>query len=125
MCGNLHGREGGIGVIHKNLTPEQQASEVLKVKKFEKNRGGPRDDPPSARVGDALSQMRSRGISGLPVAENGKVVGILTNRDIDESNLDLPVSEIMTREVHTAPRGTTLRSRQKRSCMLTGLRSCR
>ena len=69
--------------------------------------------------------MRSRGISGLPVAENGKLVGILTNRDIRyESNLDLPVSEIMTREVHTAF-VERLRSRQKRSCMLTGLRSCR
>lgn len=102
-------REGGIGVIHKNLTPEQQASEVLKVKKFEgRIVVDPVTIPPTARVGDALTQMRSRGISGLPVAEAGKLVGILTNRDIRyESNLDLPVSEIMTRDVHTAPRGTT------------------
>jgi len=102
-------REGGIGVIHKNLTPERQASEVMKVKKFESRIViDPVTVQPSDSIGGALQLMRAHGISGLPVSEGGRLVGIVTNRDIRyQENLDRPVSSIMTREVHTAPRNTT------------------
>lgn len=90
--------EGGIGIIHKNLTPEQQANEVFKVKRFE---AGVVKDPitvsPDMSVRELMRLSSERKISGLPVVKNGKVVGIVTNRDRRfETNLDQPVSSIMT-----------------------------
>lgn len=90
--------EGGIGIIHKNLTPEQQATEVAKVKRFE---AGVVKDPitvsPDMSVRDLLRLSAERKISGLPVIKDGKVVGIVTNRDRRfETRLDQPVSAIMT-----------------------------
>ncbi len=91
---------GGIGVIHKNLEPEEQAAEVHKVKKFE---SGMVVDPftidPNATLADALRIKESHNISGIPVVENdtGKLVGILTNRDVRfTDNLKQPVRELMT-----------------------------
>ena len=97
---------GGIGVIHKNLEPAAQASEVRKVKKFE---SGMVVDPltitPEATLAEALDLMATYKFSGIPVVENdgGKLVGILTNRDVRfAQNPAQPVSELMTR--HTAER---------------------
>ncbi len=91
---------GGIGVIHKNMTPEEQAAEVRKVKKFE---SGMIVDPltivPGATLADALAIKDEHGISGLPVVEegSGKLVGILTNRDVRfATRMDQQVSELMT-----------------------------
>ena len=90
--------EGGIGVIHKNLTAEAQAAEVLKVKRFEA--GVVKDPitiPPTMRIWEVLRLTKERRISGLPVVDNGKVVGIVTNRDLRfETRLDEPVRSIMT-----------------------------
>ncbi len=90
--------EGGIGIIHKNMTPAQQAAEVAKVKRFE---AGVVKDPitiaPTMTVRQVLSLTAERRISGLPVVENGVVVGIVTNRDLRfETRLDEPVRSIMT-----------------------------
>jgi IMP dehydrogenase len=90
--------EGGIGIIHKNMTPAQQAAEVAKVKRFE---AGVVKDPitiaPTMTVRQVLSLTAERRISGLPVVENGRVVGIVTNRDLRfETRLDEPVRSIMT-----------------------------
>ena len=104
-------REGGIGVIHSNLSIEEQASEVDKVKRSE---SGMITDPitlePDASLRDALTVMRRFHISGVPITEQGKLVGILTNRDIRfATNEDRPISELMTREhLVTVPVGTTL-----------------
>lgn len=105
-------REGGIGVIHKNLTIEQQAAEVDKVKRSEH---GVIVDPffltPDKKVNDALALMERYHISGVPVVEeNGRLVGIITNRDVRfEDNYERPVSEVMTKEnLVTAPVGTNL-----------------
>ncbi len=92
-------QEGGIGIIHKNLSPKQQAAEVAKVKRFE---SGILRDPitvaPSMTVRDVIEITRQYRISGLPVIDKaGKVVGIVTNRDLRfETNLDQPVKAIMT-----------------------------
>lgn len=103
-------QEGGMGVIHKNLPCDVQASEVDKVKKYE---SGIILEPltlePEQRIYEALEIMRNRQISGLPVIKKGKLVGILTNRDLRfEKKLDRKVSDIMTKEVVTAPVGITL-----------------
>ena len=91
-------QEGGIGIIHKNLPPKVQAAEVAKVKRFES--GVVRDPmtvPPEASVREVIALQRSHKISGFPVVTNGKVVGIVTNRDLRfETNLDQPVKAIMT-----------------------------
>ena len=91
-------QEGGIGIIHKNLTAQEQAIEVARVKRHE---FGIVIDPvtvtPQMKVRDAISLQRQHGISGLPVVENGKVVGIVTNRDLRfEERLDEPLSKVMT-----------------------------
>ena len=102
---------GGIGVIHRNLSAEAQAAEVAKVKRSE---SGMVVDPvtvsPDAPVSLALGLMERHGISGLPVIDGGKLVGILTSRDLRfETRGDLRVRELMTRApLHTAPLGTTL-----------------
>jgi len=91
-------QEGGIGIVHKNMPVAAQAAQVSKVKRFE---SGVVKDPitiaPGMTVRDVLSLIRQHKISGLPVVENGKVVGIVTNRDLRfETNLDQPVVNIMT-----------------------------
>jgi IMP dehydrogenase len=104
-------QQGGIGIIHRNLTPEQQANEVDKVKRSE---SGMIVDPvtmsPDAKVSDALEIMRKYKISGVPITKNGKLVGILTNRDLRfETRYDIPISKVMTKEnLITVPVGTTL-----------------
>jgi len=91
---------GGIGVIHKNLTPEEQAEEVRKVKKYESGMViNPLTIGPDATLADAIHMKETRGFSGIPVIEpsDGKLVGILTNRDIRfAENLDAPIREMMT-----------------------------
>ena len=91
-------QEGGIGIIHKNLSPQKQAAEVAKVKRFE---AGVLRDPitisPDMRVREAIELQRSNRISGLPVVEGKRVVGIVTNRDLRfETRLDETVGNIMT-----------------------------
>ncbi len=105
-------REGGIGVIHKNMSIERQAAEVDKVKRSEH---GVITDPfylsPRHTIRDALALMERYHISGVPVVEeSGRLVGILTNRDVRfEEDHDRPIGEVMTRErLITAPVGTTL-----------------
>lgn len=90
--------EGGLGIIHKNLTPKIQASHVAKVKRFE---SGVVNDPitigPNMSVDEVMSITRKHKFSGLPVIENMKVVGIVTNRDLRfETNLKQPVKNVMT-----------------------------
>ncbi len=104
-------REGGIGIIHRNLPIDEQAQEVDKVKRSE---SGMITDPitlaPDASLQEALSAMKRFHISGIPITEQGRLVGILTNRDIRfETNVNRPISELMTREpLITVPVGTTL-----------------
>src|SRR5258706_2654705 len=91
-------REGGIGIVHKNMTPAAQAAEVAKVKRFE---SGVLRDPmtvtPEQTVREVIALQREHKISGFPVVKNGKVVGIVTNRDLRfETQLDQPVKAIMT-----------------------------
>jgi len=91
-------QEGGIGIIHKNLSPKAQAAEVLKVKRFE---SGVLRDPmtvsPGITVRELLALTQQYRVSGFPVVDQGKVVGMVTNRDYRfETNLDAPVSAIMT-----------------------------
>ena len=93
-------QEGGIGIIHRNLSVSAQASEVEKVKKFE---SGMISDPitvePEQKISEAQAIMQQYGISGLPVTKRGKLVGILTNRDLRfEKRTDRLVSEVMTKE---------------------------
>ncbi len=102
-------QEGGIGVVHKNLTPEQQAAEVLKVKKHE---SGIVVDPitidPAAPLSRAVELMREHGINGIPVVEGRKLVGIITSRDVRfEKNLAQPVHQVMTKQLVTAREGVT------------------
>ena len=91
-------QEGGIGIVHKNLTPKQQAVEVARVKRYE---SGLLRDPititPETRVHEVMELSRLHGVSGFPVLNGKEVVGIVTNRDLRfETRLDAPVSEIMT-----------------------------
>lgn len=102
---------GGLGVIHKNLSIEDQALEVERVKKYESGMiTDPITLPPEALVSEALQLMRKYSISGVPVTVNRKLVGILTNRDLRfETKLDQPLSNLMTKEnLVTTPVGTTL-----------------
>ncbi len=105
-------QEGGIGIIHRNLTVEEQAAEVDKVKKSE---AGMIVDPitmgPDQKVAEALDLMARYRISGVPITDDdGRLLGILTNRDLRfERNLERPVREVMTHEgLVTVPPGTTL-----------------
>jgi IMP dehydrogenase len=105
-------QQGGLGIIHKNMTVEQQAEEVDKVKRSE---AGMIVDPVTMRpwqsISEALQVMEKYKISGVPVTDaNGRLVGILTNRDLRfETRFDLPISERMTKEnLITTPVGTTL-----------------
>lgn len=109
-------QQGGIGIIHKNMSVERQAEEVDRVKRSE---SGMIVDPvtiePEMRISDALEVMKHYRISGVPVTKGGKLVGILTNRDLRfETRLDLPISEVMTKEnLITVPVGTTLEEAEK------------
>ena len=109
-------QQGGIGIIHRNLTIEMQANEVDKVKRSE---SGMIVDPitmsPEAKVSDALEVMRQYKISGVPITKKGKLVGILTNRDLRfETRFDIPISKVMTKEnLITVPVGTTLEAAEK------------
>ncbi len=104
-------QQGGLGVIHKNMPTEAQALEVERVKKYE---SGMILDPitlrPDKKVRDALELMRRYSVSGFPVTVDGKLVGILTNRDLRfETNLDQNIENVMTKEpLVTAEVGTTL-----------------
>jgi IMP dehydrogenase len=91
-------QEGGIGIIHKNLTPKGQAAEVAKVKRYESGvLKDPITIPPTMTVREVLALTRAHRISGLPVVDGGKVVGIVTNRDLRfETRLDEVVGNIMT-----------------------------
>jgi IMP dehydrogenase len=93
-------QEGGIGIIHRNMPVASQAMEVEKVKKFESGMIlEPITVAPDQKISEAREIMRKYRISGLPVTRNGKLVGILTNRDLRfEKKLDRPVSEVMTKE---------------------------
>ena len=109
-------REGGIGIIHKNMSIEDQALHVDKVKRSEH---GVITDPfylgPDNLVSEAVALMEKYRISGVPITSNGKLVGILTNRDLRfESDFNQPISNVMTKEnLVTAPVGTSLDEAQK------------
>jgi IMP dehydrogenase len=104
-------QQGGLGIVHRNLTIEQQAGEIDKVKRSE---SGMIVDPitigPEQLISDALELMKRYRISGVPVTKGKKLVGILTNRDLRfEDRTNIPVSEVMTKEnLITVPVGTTL-----------------
>src|SRR5690242_5699973 len=109
-------QQGGIGIIHRNMPVERQTEEVDRVKRSE---SGMIVDPitisPHQRIADALALMQRFRISGVPVTENGRLVGILTNRDLRfESRFDLPVADVMTKQnLVTVPVGTTLEEAEK------------
>src|SRR5437764_3032576 len=109
-------QQGGLGVIHRNLSIEQQSDEVDKVKRSE---SGMIMDPitlsPDHKIADALELMRRYKISGVPVTKNKKLVGILTNRDLRfETRTDILISKIMTKDnLITVPVGTTLEDAEK------------
>ncbi|MCG3121084.1 MAG: Inosine-5'-monophosphate dehydrogenase [bacterium] len=114
-------REGGLGIIHKNMSIERQADEVDQVKRSESGMiNNPITLTPDKSIRDALELMRRYRISGIPIvtaaANGGKLVGILTNRDLRfETNLDSRLAEVMTKEkLVTAPVGTTLEEAERR-----------
>ena len=104
-------QQGGLGIVHRNLTIEQQAGEIDKVKRSE---SGMIVDPvtiaPEQLIADALEVMRRYKISGVPVTKGKKLVGILTNRDLRfETRTDIPIGDVMTKNnLITVPVGTTL-----------------
>jgi len=110
-------QQGGLGIVHRNLSIQDQANEVDKVKRSE---SGMIVDPvtmsPDAKVSDALDVMRKYKISGVPITQkDGKLVGILTNRDLRfETRFDVPIREVMTKtNLITVPVGTTLEEAEK------------
>jgi IMP dehydrogenase len=109
-------QQGGIGIIHRNMSIERQTEEVDRVKRSE---SGMIVDPitidPEKKISDALEVMKRYRISGVPVTKGGKLVGILTNRDLRfETRFDLPISQVMTKEnLITVAVGTTLEEAEK------------
>ncbi len=105
-------QEGGLGIIHKNLSPAKQAAEVAKVKRFESGVvKDPLTVPPTMSVREVIALKQQHRFSGLPVVDAGRVVGIVTNRDLRfETELDQPVANIMTKgeRLVTVPEGTEL-----------------
>ncbi len=105
-------QEGGIGIVHKNMTPKAQATEVAKVKRFETGvLKDPITIPPTMTVREVMTLTAQHRISGLPVIDAGRLVGIVTNRDLRfETNLDQSVANIMTprERLVTVPEGTDL-----------------
>jgi len=112
-------REGGLGVIHRNLSPQDQAAEVDKVKRSQSGMiVEPITLPPTAKLREAEAIMSTYHISGVPITDDGnRLVGILTNRDVrfvDDADYDLPVDQFMTRQpLVTAPVGITLEAAKK------------
>lgn len=110
-------REGGIGILHKNMSIEEQCNEVDKVKRSESGMiRNPITLTPDKKISDALEYMKKYRVSGIPIIDNsGKLIGILTNRDLRfEPNKNLKVSDLMTKEnLVTAPVGTTLEKAEK------------
>jgi len=109
-------QQGGIGIIHKNMSIDKQAAEVDKVKRSE---SGMIVDPitmsPNDKIEDAVKLMAHYKISGVPITEDGRLVGILTNRDLRfETRFHLPIREVMTKDdLVTVPVGTTLEEAQR------------
>ena len=109
-------QQGGIGIIHRNMPVDKQAAEVDKVKRSE---SGMIVDPitmsPNAKIEDAVKLMAHYKISGVPITENGRLVGILTNRDLRfETRYHLPIREVMKKDhLVTVPVGTTLEEAQR------------
>ena len=109
-------QQGGIGIMHRNMGVDRQAEEVDRVKRSE---SGMIVDPitidPDKKIADALELMKHYRISGVPVTRNGRLVGILTNRDLRfETRFDLPISEVMTKDnLITVSVGTTLEEAEK------------
>src|SRR6266436_1907267 len=109
-------QQGGIGIVHRNMTIERQGEEVDRVKRSE---SGMIVDPvtidPEKKISDALELMKHYRISGVPVTKHGKLVGILTNRDLRfETRFDLPISQVMTKDnLITVAVGTTLEEAEK------------
>ena len=110
-------REGGIGILHKNMSVEKQCEEVDRVKRSESGMiQNPVTLSPDKKIGDALDLMKKYSISGIPIVDNSKkLVGILTNRDLRfEPNVKLKVADLMTHDnLVTAPVGTTLEKAEK------------
>jgi IMP dehydrogenase len=105
-------QQGALGVIHKNMPPEQQAAQVARVKRFS---SGMVADPvtvePGVPLNVATELMRRHGISGIPVVKGRKLLGIVTSRDVRfEQNLDRKVEDVMTRKLITAPEGVSKRA---------------
>lgn len=125
---------GGIGVVHRNLTLDQQAEQVRQVKKFESGMVvNPVVIGPDATLKDALDLMKAYGISGIPVVENGgsgglvtgRLVGVLTNRDVRfATNPGQKVYELMTRENLVTVRDTVSQEEAKRLLTSTASKSC-
>ena len=120
-------QQGGIGIIHKNMPIEKQAAEVDKVKRSE---SGMIVDPitmsPNEKIEDAVKLMAHYKISGVPITENGRLVGILTNRDLRfETRFHLPIREVMTKDEsgHGSGRHDARRSATA-FCTSIGSRSC-
>src|SRR5689334_16980081 len=114
-------QQGGLGIIHKNLSVDEQASEVDRVKRSESGMiVNPITLSPAHKVFEALELMKRYRISGVPITDDGskegRLVGILTNRDLRfETSVDRPISDIMTREnLVTVPVGTTLDQARER-----------
>lgn len=109
-------REGGLGIIHRNMSIAEQSQEVVKVKRWESGMiQDPITLPPDENVSTAVEIMNKYHISGLPVTEGAKLVGILTNRDLRfEENFNQPIKNLMTKEnLITAPAGTSLEEARK------------
>ena len=124
-------QQGGIGVIHKNLSIEEQASEVDRVKRSESGMiVNPITLSPTHRIYEALELMKKYRISGVPITEDGskegRLVGILTNRDLRfETNVNRPIADVMTQRARCSPCRSARRStRRARSCTSTRSRSC-
>src|SRR5215203_1979276 len=114
-------QQGGMGIIHKNLSVDEQASEVDRVKRSESGMiVNPITLSPTHRIYEALELMKRYRISGVPITEDGdkegRLVGVLTNRDLRfETSVDRPIAEIMTKEnLITVPVGTTLDQARER-----------
>ncbi len=103
-------RMGGMGILHRNLTPEEQALEVEKVKRAESGMIlEPITMTPDQKLGDVAQVMKTHNISGVPITVGKKLVGILTHRDLRfHKNLNQKIEDVMTKEVVTAKEGTTL-----------------
>ena len=121
-------REGGIGIVHRNLPIEDQVGEVDKVKRSEAGMiVEPMTLPPGALVSEALALMERYHISGVPSpTTDGRLVGILTNRDLRfERDHEQPVAALMTRATSSLRRSAPRSTRPRSSCTATASRSCR